>query len=93
MMLLYETQADGSLAAWDATSLLPTISTPTLVVRGSDEELSEASFSKVASSIPNAQTFSYPFSGNYVHIDAWEPFLELLDKHFTEAEMKLVGAA
>lgn len=73
-------QAGGLLRDWEASPLLAKAQQPTLILRGSSEELSQSSaqqlqgFCREGASIETLEG-----AASYAHIDAWEPYLEAVN--------------
>ena len=58
---------------------------PVLLLRGDDEELSEGSFAELRALFRQPPTVGrFAGAASYIHIDAWEPFLETLNAFLDE---------
>eukprot|EP00879_Flechtneria_rotunda_P018859 GHRR01019796.1.p1 GENE.GHRR01019796.1~~GHRR01019796.1.p1 ORF type:complete len:273 (+),score=101.93 GHRR01019796.1:1055-1873(+) len=81
--------AGGALANWDAADLASSgglQDLPMLVSRGEFDEVSEPSAKQLADLLPQGQLATFKGAGSYVHIDAWEPHLTMMEQHICLAE-------
>ena len=70
----------GLLADWEAGPQLSRLQQPVLVLRGSNEELSQNSVEQLQSLRPYGITINtLEGAASYAHIDAWEPYLEAVN--------------
>jgi pimeloyl-ACP methyl ester carboxylesterase len=85
-------QLGGALKNWSAEDGAAAVQQPVLLLRGEDEELSEEAFAELQRLLPLPATVArFAGAASYVHIDAWEPYLETLNS-FLEQHDKPVTA-